>query len=88
MVAPPLQLCFELGYHDWSELPSRGPAKLLLDDLKNFVENRLFSDSVESLSVAYLAAKPAGLKHEPRNNGCQLVGLLSWPRDRLMFVHA
>ena len=87
MVAPPLQLCFELGYHDWSEFPSRGPAKLLLDDLKVFVEDRSTSESVESLSAAYLAAKPAGLKHEPGRNDCQLAGLLAWPRDRLMLVH-
>ena len=87
MVAPALQLCFELGYHDWTEFPSRGPAKLLLDDLKAFIEDRPFSESVESLSAAYLATKPAGLKHEPPKNGCQLAGLLSWPRDQLMFVN-
>ena len=84
-VAPPLQLCFELGYHDWTEFPSRGPAKLLLQDLKDFVKNRPFSDSAESLIAAYLAAKPAGLKHKPFKNARQLE-LLSWPRDRLMLV--
>lgn len=87
MVAPALQLCFELGYHDWTDFPSRGPAKLLLDDLKAFLEDKSFSESAESLSAAYLATKPAGLKHEPRKIVSQLAGLLSWPRDRLMFVH-
>lgn len=87
MAAPPLQLCFELGYHDWTEFPSRGPAKLLIDDLEEFAGDRPLSESAESLSAAYLARKPAGLKHEPLDNGCELAGLLSWPRDRLMLVH-
>ena len=85
MVAPPLELCFELGYHDGIEyLPSRGPSKLLLDDLKAFVENRPFSESGELLSAAYLAAEPAGLKHEPPADACHLGELLSWPRDQLV----
>ena len=88
MVTPELELCFALGYHEGIEyLPSRGPPKLLLDDLKAFAENRPFSESRESLSAAYLAAKPAGLKHEPPKGACQLAEMLSWPRDRLMLVH-
>ena len=84
MVAPPLELCFKLGYHEGIEyLPSRGPPQLLLDDLKAFVENRPFSESGESLSAAYLAAEPAGLKHEPPADARRLAGLHSWPRDRL-----
>ncbi len=88
MGAPPLELCFELGYHEGIEyLPSRGPPKLLLDDLKAFAENRPFSESGESLSAAYLAAKPAGLKHKLPKDACNLVEMLSWPRDQLMLVH-
>ena len=87
MVVPPVELCFELGYHGGIQfLPSRGPAELLLDDLRALVENSPFSDSAESLSAAYLAAKPAGLKHEPSKNACQLE-FLSWPKGRLMLVH-
>ena len=89
MVTSPLELCFELGYHELDGiryLPPRGAPKLLLDDLKAFVENRPFSESGESLSAAYLAAEPPGLKHQPPKNACQLE-LLSWPRDQLMLVH-
>ena len=88
MVVPPLQLCFELGYHEGIEyFPSRGPPKLLLDDIEAFVENRPFSESGESLSAAYLAAKPAGLKHKLPENYCNLMGMCSWPRDQLMLAH-
>ena len=88
MIAPPLELCFELGYHEGIEhLPSRGPPKLLLDDLKAFAEDRPFSGSRESLSAAYLAAKPAGLKHKLSKNACNLAEVLSWPKDQLMLVH-
>ena len=79
-----LEICFELGYHEIGDLASRGPPKLLLDDLKALVEDTLVLESEESLSTAYLAAKPAGLKHKLPNSACQLVGTLSWPRDRLM----
>ena len=70
-------ICFELDYHEIEDLPyfpSRGPPKLLLDDLKAFVEDRPVFESEESLSAAYLAAKPAGLKHKLPGNACQLAG--------------
>ena len=86
LVATPLELCFELGYHEIGDLPSRGPPKLLLDDLKALVKDTPVLDSEESLSAAYLAAKPAGLKHKLPKDACQLPGMLSWPRDRLMLV--
>ena len=81
-----LEICFELGYHEIGDLASRGPPKLLLDDLKALVEDTLVLESEESLSAAYLAAKPAGLKHKLPNSASQLAGMLSWPRDRLMLV--
>ena len=81
------EICFELGYHEIGDLPSRGPPKLLLDDLKALVEDTPVLGSQESLSAAYLATKPAGLKHKLPENACQLAGTLSWPRDRLMSVH-
>ncbi len=85
MVVPPLELCFELGYQDGIEyLPSRGPPKLLLDDLRVFIENRPFSESGESLSAAYLTTKPAGLKHKPPAGTRNTAGLLVWPRDQMM----
>ena len=88
MVATPLELCFELGYHEGIEhLPCRGPPKLLLDDLKAFVEDRPFSESKESLSASYLATKPAGLKHRLSEDASNLAGMLAWPRDRMMLVH-
>ena len=92
MVAPPLGLCYQIGYFDGiyfgiEYLPSRGPPKLLLDDLKAFVEDRPFSESGKSLSAAYLAAEPAGLKHEPPTNARKTADLLLWPRDQKMLVH-
>lgn len=82
------EICFELGYHEGiDDLPSRGPPKLLLDDLTAFVVDRPPFVSEESLSAAYLAAKPPGLKHKLPKNASQLTGMLSWPRDRIMLVH-
>ena len=86
MSASTLHVCFELGYHEIGDLPSRGPPKLLLDDLKALVEDTPVYASEESLSAGYLASKPAGLKHKLPENACQLQGMLSWPRDRLMLV--
>ena len=88
MVVPPLELCFELGYQEGIEyLPSRGLPKLLLDDLKAFVQDKSSSESAESLSAAYLAAEPAGLKHEPPETACQLAEMPYWPKDQLMLVN-
>ena len=88
MVVPPLELCFKLGYQEGIEyLPSRGLPKLLLDDLEAFVQDKSSSESAESLSAAYLAAEPAGLKHEPPKTACQLAEMLSWPKDQFMLVH-
>ena len=97
MLAQRIQdLCFELGYFDlryldWYDLASRGAPQLLLNHLKLFVKDRPSSESVESLSAAYLATKPAGLKHEPLYNyyhpDRELAGLLSWPRDQSTFVY-
>jgi len=64
MSGQPLELCYELSYHDEIDgLPCRGPAKLLLDGLEAFAKEHQDLSGPNILTMHYLHLPPYGLRH-------------------------